>query len=297
MANYIIRGIAGNKKIRCFVAVTTELVEKARKIHNTSPVASAALGRALTAGSIMGYMLKGEKDKLTLQIKGSNYIKNIVVVSDTKGNVKGYISHPHIDLPLNDKGKLDVGGAIGKDGSLIIIKDLGLKEPYIGQSNLVTGEIGDDIAAYYMYSEQQPSIVSLGVLVDVDTSIKAAGGFIIQPLPDVDENTLIKLEEAFKDVKPISSMIDSGMSGEDILKEILKDFDVEIIEKKEVDFVCDCSIDKFERALISIGKEELSRIIEEDEKAEIVCHFCKNKYNFNKEELNRLLIAASEEDK
>lgn len=293
LKSYIVRGLAANKNIRLFAAITTDMVEKARKTHNTTPVATAALGRTITAASIMGYMLKGDKDKLTLQIRGTNEIKSIVAVADSEGYVKGYISNPYIELAVNEKGKLDVGGAIGKNGKLIVIRDFGLKKPYIGQSNLITGEIGEDIAAYYMYSEQQPSIVSLGVLLDSDASVKASGGMIIQPLPDVEEEILIKLEEAIKDISPISSMVDQGMTGEEILRSVLKDFDVEIIEKTEVDFLCDCSREKIEKALISIGEEELKSIIEEDGKAEIECHFCNIKYSFNKEELTNLLNSAS----
>lgn len=293
LKSYIVRGLAANKNIRLFAAITTDMVEKARKTHNTTPVATAALGRTITAASIMGYMLKGDKDKLTLQIRGTNEIKSIVAVADSEGYVKGYISNPYIELSVNEKGKLDVGGAVGKNGKLIVIRDFGLKKPYIGQSNLITGEIGEDIAAYYMYSEQQPSIVSLGVLLDSDASVKASGGIIIQPLPDVEEEILIKLEEAIKDISPISSMVDQGMTGEEILRSVLKDFDVEIVEKTEVDFLCDCSKEKIEKALISIGEEELKSIIEEDGKAEIECHFCNIKYSFNKEELTNLLNSAS----
>jgi len=291
MSSYIVRGMAANKKIRAFTAMTTEIVEEARKIHNTSPLASAALGRLLTAGSIMGYMLKGEEDRLTLQIKGTNEIKKIVVVSDSSGNVKGYISNPRVDLPLNDKGKLDVGKAIG-EGSLIVIRDLGLKEPYIGQAPLVSGEIAEDLAAYYMYSEQQPSVVALGVLVDVDCSIKAAGGFIIQTMPDIDEETISKLEEVIKALPPITTMIDKGMTPEEIMESILKDLDVEILGKKEISYKCDCNMEKFERALISLGEKELQDMINEDGKAEIICHFCHNTYQFSKDELIDLLNKA-----
>jgi molecular chaperone Hsp33 len=292
LKNYIVRGLAANKNIRVFAAITTDMVEKARQIHNTTPVATAALGRTITASAIMGYMLKGDKNTLTLQIRGSNQIKSIVAVSNSKGNVKAYISNPYIEVALNEKGKLDVGGAIGKNGKLIVIKDLGLKEPYVGQSNLITGEIAEDIAAYYMYSEQQPSIVSLGVLLNTNCSVKSSGGFIIQPLPDVGEDILIKLEESIKNIPPISTMIDEGLTGEKILKNILKDFDVEIIEKSEIDFVCDCSRKKIEKALISLGEKELKDIIEEDGKAEISCHFCNEKYFFNKGELIKLLSNA-----
>lgn len=292
LKNYIVRGLAANKSIRVFASITTDMVEKAREIHKTTPVATAALGRTMTGASIMGYMLKGSNNTLTLQIRGVNQIKSIVAVANSKGYVKGYISNPNIDVFLNDKGKLDVGGAIGKNGKLIVVKDLGLKEPYVGQSNLITGEIAEDIAAYYMYSEQQPSVVSLGVLLNVDGSVKASGGLIIQPLPDIDEDILTKLEESVKDIRPISSMVDEGMTGEDILKNVLKNFDVEIIEKIETDFECDCSKEKIEKALISIGEKELRSIIEEDGKAEIQCHFCNEKYLFNKKELTKLLNDA-----
>lgn len=292
MKNYIVRGLAANKSIRFFAAITTDMVEKARETHKTTPVATAALGRTITAASIMGNMLKGEKDKLTLQVRGSNEIKSIVAVADSKGAVKGYISNPFVEVAINDQGKLDVGGAVGKNGKLIIIKDLGLKEPYVGQSNLITGEIAEDIAAYYMYSEQQPSVVSLGVLLDVDGSVKASGGFIIQPLPDIEEELLVKLEEAIKDIPSISSMVDEGMNGEEIIETILKGFDIEIMDKTEIDYVCDCTKEKIEKALISIGKDELTAIIEEDGKAEINCHFCNESYSFNKEELIELLNYA-----
>ncbi len=294
MKNYIIRALAENKKVRIFTAITTEMVEKARKIHNTTPVSTAALGRTITAASIMGYMLKGDKDKLTLKINGSNEIKSIVAVSDTNGNVKAYISNPNATIAFNSQGKLDVGGAVGKNGKISIIKDLNLKKPYIGQANLISGEIAEDIAAYYMYSEQQPSVVSLGVLVDEYGKVIASGGFIIQPLPDVEEEILIKLENAIKDIPSISTMINEGMTGEEITNTILKDLDVEILEKKEVDFICDCNQEKIERVLISMGEDELTAIIEEDGKAEIVCHFCNHKYHFSKEQLQNLLKKAKE---
>lgn len=294
LSNYIIRGLAANKSIRAFVAITTDLVEKARQIHKSSPVSTAALGRTLTAASIMGYMLKGEKNKLTLQIRGANEIKSVVASTDSSGNVKGYISNPNTELAFNANGKLDVGGAIGKNGKLRVIKDVGMREPYIGESNLITGEIAEDLAAYYMYSEQQPSVVSLGVLIDVDSSVKASGGFIIQPLPGVEEEVIYKLEEIMKDIPSISTMVDEGMNGEEILQRILKDFDVEVVDKREIDFICDCSLEKIEKALISMGEDELKTIIDEDEKAEIQCHFCNKFYNFNKEELTEILNRAKQ---
>ncbi len=292
MENYIVRGLTGDKNIRVFIAITTGMVEEARKIHNTTPVSTAALGRTITAASIMGYMLKGKNDKLTLQIKGSNEIKSIIAVSNVECEVKAYISNPDATIAINEIGKLDVGGAVGKDGKLVVIKDLGLKKPYIGQSNLISGEIAEDLASYFMYSEQQPSVVSLGVSVDEYGRVLSSGGFIIQPLPGVDQETLIKLEETIKNTPNISSLIKKGLTGEEIIKDVLKGFEVEIIDKKETKLICDCNLDRIEKALISMGEKELNDIIEEDEKAEIVCHFCNKTYDFNKEDLEELLKKA-----
>ncbi|QEK12516.1 Hsp33 family molecular chaperone HslO [Crassaminicella thermophila] len=291
MKNYVIRAMAADKNLRVFLAVTTELVEEARKIHNTTPVATAALGRTLTGTAMMGLMLKGEKDKLSVQIKGDGPLKQVLAVSDSKGNVKGYVSNPYVELPLKDNGKLDVGGAIGK-GKIIVIKDLGLKEPYIGQHDLVSGEIAEDFTAYFAYSEQQPSAVALGVLVDRDYSVAAAGGFIIQVLPDADENVITKLEERLNNLLPVTQIMEKTKDGEEILRNVLEGFDVEILDKKEVNFVCDCSVEKLERALISIGAKDLKEIIEEDGEAELTCHFCNKKYHFDKEHLQKLYKEA-----
>lgn len=289
LKNKLVRALAGDNMIRAFAIDSTEMVERAREIHDTTPVSTAALGRTITAASIMGYMLKGDKDKLTFQIKGSNTIKSIVAVSDATGNVKAYISHPYTETTLNDKGKLNVGGTVGRNGRMVIIKDLGLKEPYVGQANLVTGEIAEDLAAYYMYSEQQPSIVALGVHLDEDAKVDSAGGFIIQTLPSVDEEVLVKLEKAVVGLPSVTQMLRDGMNPEEMLRFVLKDFDVSIVDETEVEFMCDCSKDKIERALITIGKKELEDMKNEDKKAEIKCHFCNTNYMFSEEDLQNII--------
>ncbi|PAB59448.1 Hsp33 family molecular chaperone HslO [Anaeromicrobium sediminis] len=288
MSNYVVRAVAANKSIRVFAAVTTDLVEKARGFHNTTPVATAALGRTLTATSIMGLMLKGDNNKLSVQIKGNGPIKQILTTSDSKGIVKGYVSNPYVDIPLKANGKLDVGGAVGSQGRMTVIKDLGLKDPYVGQSDLVSGEIAEDFTYYFANSEQQPSAVALGVLVDRDYTVKVAGGVIIQLLPNTDDETITKIEEALKNAPQITKVLSEEDTPEKVLTTYLKGLDIEILEKVQVDFECDCSFEKLERALISIGEKDLKSIIEEDEKAELTCHFCNTKYNFDKVHLTRL---------
>ncbi|MBC8591287.1 Hsp33 family molecular chaperone HslO [Wansuia hejianensis] len=290
MKDYLIRGTDELGRIRVLVATSTNMVEKARQKHNTSPTATAALGRSLTAGVLMGAMMKNEKDVLTIKIAGDGPAGNIYIVAKNNGIVKGYISNPGADLPSRSDGKLDVGGLVGKNGNITTMMDLGLKEPYIGQSNLVTGEIAEDLANYYMYSEQQPSAVSLGVLVDKDISVRAAGGYIIQLLPGISDEEIDKVEKSLSKIKPVSTMIDEGMTPEEVLREILGDFNIKILDKISIDFQCDCSRNKIEKVLMSLGKKELNDIIEEDEKAEVVCHFCNTKYQFNKEELINLIV-------
>lgn len=289
MNNYILRVTSKDKNIRGFFAVTTGLAEKARTIHNTTPVATAALGRAITAGSIMGLMIKGENDKLTLQLKGGGPAGAIVVVSNSQGIVKAYIENPGVEVPLREDGKLNVGAAIGTDGKINVIIDMGLKEPYVGQYGLVSGEIGEDLAHYFTFSEQTPSAVALGVLIDKDYSVKAAGGFIVQPLPDAAEESIARLEENISGMKPITALIEEGKTPEDIMNIVLEAFEPEVLEKYEVDYVCDCSREKFEKALITIGREELEKILREDGAAELVCHFCNTKYNFSGEELQKII--------
>lgn len=288
MKNYVVRSVGADKKIRIFLSITTDMVEEARKIHDTTPVATAALGRTLTATAIMGLMMKGEDNKLSIQIKGDGPIKQILAVSDSKGNVKGYVANPYVDIPLKPNGKLDVGGAVGNDGKITVIKDLGLREPYIGQSALVSGEIAEDITAYFANSEQQPSVVALGVLVDRDRTVKVAGGFIVQVLPGIDEVTLKKLENLLEGLPQMTQLIEKESDGEVLVRNIFKDFNVEILEKQEIKLVCDCSVERLEQALISVGKKDLKEIIEEDGQAELTCHFCNTKYHFDKNHLEKL---------
>ena len=283
--SYILRGISKNHGIRIFAADTTSMVEEARRLHNTSPVASAALGRALTASSIMGIMMKGDNDKLTLSINGKGPLGTIVCVADSKGTVKGYVSNPLVDIPSRADGKLDVGSAVGINGLVTIIKDMGMKEPYTGQYPLVNGEIAEDLTAYYAYSEQQPSAIALGVLVDVDYSIKAAGGFIVQLMPEAEEKDIDILEKNLSQITSVSHLIDDGKTPEDLINLVLKDLEPMIYEKIPVSYKCDCSRERIEKALISIGKKDLDEIIKEDKLAEISCHFCNTVYHFNEAEL------------
>lgn len=289
MRDYIIRGIDKKGNIRVFVATSTQMVEKARKIHGTSPTASAALGRSLTAAAMLGITMKGEKDTLTFKIKGDGPIGNIISVANNNGEVKGYVDNPYADLPSRSNGKLDVGGVVGKNGQLAIIKDLGLKDPYIGYTNLVSGEIAEDLVHYFHISEQQPSAINLGVLVDKDISIRAAGGYILQLLPGVEDEDIDRIEGILKKAKPISTLIDQGLTPEEVMEALFGEFEMEILDRKPIEYKCNCSREKIEEVLISLGKEEIQNIIVEDEKAEIVCHFCNGKYNFSKEELINLI--------
>lgn len=285
----MIRAMDKKKTFRLFMVKSTNTVETARIHHNTSPTASAALGRTLTAGLMMGYMMKNEKDRLTININGGGPLGTVLVVADNGGNVKGYADNPNVNLELKENGKLDVGGAVGINGKITVITDIGMKEPYIGSTDLVSGEIGEDIAMYYWLSEQQKSAVALGVLVDRDYHIKSSGGFIVQPMPFMDEEDLAKLETALSKLKSVSDYFDNDDDVENIAKEIFHDFDLEITDKIPVGFKCDCSEERMERALISIGKKDLHQIIEEDEKIETVCHFCNKKYLFQGEKIQNIL--------
>ena len=291
MEDYILRATAADGRIRAFAATSRNTVQKAREIHNTSPVVSAALGRLLTAAAIMGAMLKSPKDLITIQITGDGPISGIIATSDSSSNVKGYAVNTDIEMPLRADGKLNVGGAIGS-GNLRIIKDIGLKEPYSGSIGLVSGEIAEDLTYYFAKSEQVPSSVGLGVLVDTDTSIKQSGGFIIQLMPDIDDETVDRLEKKLLTIPYITDMLNSGFTPEMILNEILGDFGVEILDKLPMDYRCSCSKERVGQALISLGKKELSKIIEEDKKAEVTCHFCNKVYNFTEDELKQLLIES-----
>lgn len=287
MKDYVVRAIANNDNIRMFAAVTTNLVENASKIHNTTPVATAALGRMLTACAMMGVMLKGEKDTLTLQIKGDGPLGGVVVVGDSNANVRGYVYNPEVDIPLKSNGKLDVGGAIG-EGTFTVIKDIGMREPYIGKVALVSGEIGEDLTYYFHKSEQINSAVGLGVLIERDYSIGASGGFIIQVMPGIEEETIEKLEKNIAEVTSVTELFKKYKTPEEVLKQVLNGFDITITDKINTNYLCTCSKERVERALISIGKEELKSLIEEQGEAEMSCHFCDKKYYFDKAELQSL---------
>ncbi|MBQ9118522.1 MAG: Hsp33 family molecular chaperone HslO [Lachnospiraceae bacterium] len=291
MKDYIIRATAADSQIRAFAATTRELVEKARVAHGTSPVVTAALGRLLTAGAMMGSMLKGEDDLLTLRIEGDGPMRGLLVTADSEGFVKGYPFESDVMLPPSPAGKLDVGGAVGQ-GTLSIIRDMGLKEPYVGQINLVSGEIAEDLTYYYAVSEQVPSSVALGVLMNRDNTVRRAGGFIIQLLPNTSEEVIAALEEKLSQVKSITSMLDQDMTPEEILESLLGDMGLEITEKRETDFVCNCTRERVSKALISIGKQELQQMIAEDKPIEVNCHFCNKNYGFDVEDLKEFVKQA-----
>lgn len=283
--------------IRVYACITTELVNHAQKIHHTYPTATAALGRTLTAASMMGASgLKNEDDSITVQIKGDGPLGFVVAVADSRGNVRGYVQNPYVDRPLNSKGKLDVGGAVGA-GYLSVVRDLGLKEPYVGQVPLVSGEIAEDITMYYAQSEQTPTATALGVLVDTDNSVLAAGGFLIQLMPGATDETAKKLERILENIPPVTTMIKDGLGVDDLIFKITDGFDM-LIENKELHpkYECKCSKERMEKALISIGEEELLGIIEEQGEAELSCQFCDNKYTFSKEELQQLLERAKKSE-
>ena len=288
MADYIVRATAAGSQIRAFAATTRDLVEHARAAHNTSPVATAALGRLLTAGSMMGVMMKGEKDLLTLQVKAGGPLEGITVTADSKGNVKGYVGNPNVILHANDKGKLDVAGAVGV-GFMNVIKDMGLKEPYVGQTVLQTSEIAEDLTYYFATSEQVPSSVGLGVLMEKDNTVKQAGGFIIQLMPFTEERVISQLEENLKNVTSVTTMLEEGHTPESLLETLLKGFDIEINETIPTQFYCNCDKDRVEKALISVGRKELQEMIDEGKEIELNCHFCNRNYIFSVEELKSIL--------
>lgn len=296
MSDILTKAITKDGFLKISALVSTETAEAARKYHNSTPVATAALGRLLSAGLLMGEELKEDKAKLTLQITGDGPLGMMVVAADSQGHVKGYVSNPAADLPLREDGKLNVGAAVGK-GTLSVVKDLCLKEPYVGQVQLQTGEIAEDLAYYFMQSEQVPSVVALGVLVDRDYTVKYSGGFIIQVMPECDEETLTKLENSIGGLMSVTDMLAAGMDGKEIIKYVMLGFDTEILEKKEVGYFCDCSQSRMEQAIISLGSTEIDSIIKEQGEAEIVCSFCNTAYKFNAEELENMKKAASEKGK
>lgn len=285
--DYIVRASAADTQIRAFACTTRETVETARQAHNTSPVMTAALGRLLSAGAMMGSMQKGEDDLLTLQIRSDGPARGLTVTADSRGNVKGYPIVPDVILPANAAGKLDVGGAMGT-GSLSVIKDLGLKEPYVGQTELQTGEIAEDLTYYFAASEQVPSSVGLGVLMNRDNTVRQAGGFIVQLMPYAEESVIAQLEENLKGISSVTSMLDAGLTPEQMLEQILDGLHPEITETSECRFACNCSKARVEKALISIGRQELQEMIDDGKEIEVNCHFCGRSYTFSVDELREL---------
>lgn len=291
MKDYLIRATAANGQVRAFGVTSREMTETAKNAHDTSPVATAALGRLMSAAVMMGADLKGENDLLTLRMEGDGPMGGLLATADSHGNVKGYAFHPEVLLPPNAKGKLDVGGALGA-GMLSVVKDIGLKEPYVGQTNLVSGEIAEDLTYYYAASEQIPCSIALGVLMNKDNTVRQAGGFMIQLLPGASDELIDRLEERLGELPSITALLDAGKTPEEILSGLLGDFDLEILEKKPVQFHCDCSRERVERAIVSIGKKEIREMIEEGKPIEAGCQFCNKKYSFSVEELEELLQKA-----
>lgn len=288
MSDYIVRATAANAQIRAFAATTRELLEAARKAHDTSPVVTAALGRLMTGGVMMGTTLKGEKDLLTLQVSGDGPMKGMTVTADSQGNVKGYAIEPQVMLPPNALGKLDVGGAIG-EGMLRVIKDMGLKEPYVGQTVLQTGEIAEDLTYYFATSEQVPSSVGLGVLMEKDNTVKQAGGFIVQLMPFTEDSVIEMLEQNLKEFSSVTTVLNEGKTPEEMLRILLKGMDVEITDTIPAQFYCNCDKKRVEKAIINIGKKEIKEMISENKPIEVNCHFCNTSYKFSVEELKELL--------
>ncbi|MGE7907812.1 Hsp33 family molecular chaperone HslO [Peribacillus sp. NPDC094092] len=287
MKDYLIKALGYEGQVRAYAVSTTDTVGEAQRRHYTWPTASAALGRAMTAGVMMGGMLKGE-EKLTIKIEGGGPIGSILVDSNAKGEVRGYVTHPQTHFDLNEQGKLDVRKAVGTDGLLTVVKDIGLRDYFSGQVPLVSGELGEDFTYYFVTSEQVPSSVGVGVLVNPDNSILAAGGFIIQLMPGTSEDTISKIENRLSTITPVSKMIQSGMTPEEILTEILGEGNVNILEKMDVQFSCQCSRERIANALISLGQAEIRDIIETEGQAEAHCHFCNQTYQFTREELEEL---------
>ena len=291
MSDYIVRATAADNQIRAFAITSRDLVEKARQIHNTSPVATAALGRSLSAGAMMGSMMKGEQDLLTLQIRGDGPLGGITVTADSKAQVKGYVNEPAVLIPANAKGKLDVSGAIGK-GMLQVIRDLGMKEPYVGQTELQTGEIAEDLTYYFATSEQIPSSVGLGVLLNRDNTVRQAGGFIIQLMPYTEEKVIDALEKRLAGMNSVTELLDQGLTPEGILEELLGEFGLTVNDTIPAAFSCSCSKERVEKAIISIGSKEIREMIRDGKPIEVKCHFCNEAYTFTIEELKEILNKA-----
>ena len=287
MEDYIVRATAANAQIRAFAATTRALTEEARQRHNTSPVATAALGRLLTAGAMMGAMMKGEQDILTLQVNGDGPLGGIIVTANSKAEVKGYVHHPEVVNEANYLGKLDVGGAVGY-GTLKVIKDMGMKEPYSGEVDLITGELAEDLTYYFATSEQIPSSVALGVLMNKENTVRQAGGFILQLMPFADEAVISRLEQKIGEIKSITELLDKGMTPEQLLEQVIGEFDMEITDKSPTTFSCNCSKERVSRAVAGISMTDLDEIIADDKPIEVKCHFCNTAYEFSIEDLKEL---------
>ena len=289
MADRIVRAISTDGMVQAAAICSRELTERARQVHKTLPVATAALGRTLAAASMMGNALKSEGASLTLQFKGGGPLGTVLAVSDNQGNVRGYVTDPHVDLPLRSDGKLDVGAAVGHEGTLTVIKDLHMKEPYVGTIDLLGGEIAEDVAGYFVESEQIPTACALGVLVDRDQSVKAAGGYLIQLMPGAAEDTIAKVEGGIMAAGPVSAILDRDDDPEKLLREVMSDFDLKILETCPVEYKCYCSRERVERALISLGRQELEQMLAEQGGCQLTCQFCDAVYDFTADDLRALL--------
>lgn len=289
--DYIVRATAANAQIRAFACTTRGIAEKARTIHDSSPVVTAAHGRLLTAAAMMGVMMKGEKDLLTLRVQGDGLMRGMTVTADSAGNVKGYVIEPVVIVPPNEKGKLDVSAAVGR-GYLSVIKDMGMKEPYVGQIELQTGEIADDLTYYFATSEQVPSSVGLGVLMERDNTVKQAGGFIIQLMPFAEDAVIDKLEENLGKVDSVTKLLDDGKTPEQMLELLLEGLDLEIVDTLPTDYVCNCDKARVEKAIVSIGKKDIKEMIEDGKEIEVNCQFCGQNYVFTVEDLEKMYKRA-----
>ena len=291
MSDRLVRAISKDGFVKVVAVSTRDLTERARQIHKTTPVATAALGRTLAAASMMGNALKGEGSSLTLQIKGDGPLGKILAVSDNMGNVRGLVDNPFVDLPLRADGKLDVGSAVGMNGTLTVIRDLNMKEPYVGSVDLLGGEIAEDLAAYFVESEQIPTACGLGVLVDRDQSVLTSGGYLIQLLPGASENIITMVEGGIMAAGPVTKLLQENPDPESLLRRVMPDFELEILETTPIEYRCYCSRERMEKALISMGVEEMESLIEEQGSAELTCHFCDNVQQFTREDLEMLLAA------
>lgn len=289
MSDRIVRAITKDGMVKATAICSRELTERARQIHHTLPVGTAALGRTLAAASMMGNAMKGEGASITLQIKGGGPLGNVLAVSDTEGNVRGYVGNPGLDLPLREDGKLDVGTAVGHEGTITVIKDLNMKDPYVGTIDLMGGEIAEDVAAYFVESEQIPTACGLGVLVERDQSVRAAGGYLIQLLPGADEDTITKIEGGIMAAGSVSAILDKNPDPEALLRTVMSDFDLEILQSTPVEYRCYCSRERVERALISLGTDELENILKEQGSCQLTCQFCDAVYDFDGEQLRALI--------